>query len=93
MNPMSEPERAAHMTFHLRSIHARVRSGDVLANPLVIELMVDDTCWCAAMADWQSRRPRRWQPLRWKTWNAELIVLRREQLRIQDRAARLGLFA
>lgn len=75
----------------LRAAGTCLRSADVLADPALAELLVDDLCWDIAMWDWSERKPRRWQCRRLARWRREQEALWQQRGRLREQTQRRGL--
>lgn len=76
---------------YLRSLRASVRVRDVLDDPLVAVIVVEDSCWRFAEQDWLAREPRRWHWRKKRRWEREYPALCEQRDRIRALARRCGL--
>jgi hypothetical protein len=79
------------MRIYLPSVNMSVRAGNVLDDPMLAALVVEDTCWHIAEDDWITRQPRGWQRRRIRRWEAEHAQLHRQRNEIRALARRCGL--
>ena len=83
----------ARMKLYLASVHRTVSGDDVLDDPVVAALVVEDTCWCIARADWLARRPRPWRRRKFDQHEAERQQLCDQRDEIRSLARVCGLLA
>lgn len=87
----SQPRDTAHLTFDLHAVAATVTSEDILAEPRLARLIVDDACWDLAMTSWSFREPPGVHWIAKRRWYAEGKSLFDERDRIAFLARRCGL--
>lgn len=86
-----KPRAVRSLRLHLASIGTSIPAAQVLDDPLLTALAVEDMCWRIAEDDWTARRPRRWQRRKLRRWYAEHDALRRQRDQLRALAGRCGI--
>jgi hypothetical protein len=82
--------RAPAEGFYLRTADCYVNGVDVVSDPLVSMLLVEDACWSAMSDDWLRRRPPRLHRASFRRWRAEGAALHAERTRLRAVAMTIG---
>ena len=88
---MRRRSNAAAFRIYLRCLDAWVLAEQLVQDPVLSALAVEDVCWYFSRDDWFSREPRRWQRRKLARWRAEGQYLQQEQQRLRSIARRCGL--
>lgn len=74
---------ATTFVIYLHCAGTALRAVDVVADPRLASLAVEDLCWVLTREAWFQREPRPWQRRRLRVWRADGAWLggRRAQLR------------
>lgn len=86
-----KPSAVENMRLHLACIGTSIRAAQVLEDPLVTAVAVEDLCWRVAEDDWMSRRPHAWQRRKMRRWHAEHEALCRQRDQLRRIAQRCGI--
>lgn len=78
------------IVFRLNAISGCVRANQVLDDPRLSRLVVEDSCWALAREDWHIRRPPWWHVRRTRAWRREGFQLMEERETIAAAARRYG---
>ncbi len=87
---MSRANGAAEQRLRLRAMNVSLRAEEVLTDPALTALAIDDLCWEIALWQWTLESPHRWQWRRTSRWRADESELWQERRRIRDRARLMG---
>lgn len=73
----------ARIRLYLPSVQTSLSGEQVLSDPVLAALVIEDMCWSFARDDWISREPYRWQRRKKERWQAEYRALcdQREEIR------------
>ncbi len=83
----------ARMNLYLPSVRLSVSGEDVLDDPVLAALVVEDTCWCIARDDWLARHPHRWRRRKVDRHQAEHQQLCDQRDEVRSLARHCGLLA
>jgi hypothetical protein len=80
-----------HVRYYLSTLAYSIAPAAFLQDARLCALAAEDAAWCATLADWRRRAPRRWRWRAQRRWSAEYdeLVAAREQVR--ELARSLGL--
>jgi hypothetical protein len=81
-----------HSEFALNTVPARICNQELLDNPDLTRLLVEDACWTFAVSDWSARRPRPWHVRARREARIEYHELRNERARIARLARSCGVY-
>ena len=90
---LNQPKRAARIRLYLPSICVSVRGDQVLEDPVLAAVVVEDMCWGIARDAWLARKPRPWRRRKVARWSAEHEALHEQRERIKCFAQECGLLA
>ena len=87
----SQPRHTDHLSFDLHAVAATVACDEILDDPRLARLIVEDACWDLALTSWSYREPTGVHWLAKRRWYTEGKALFDERDRIAFLARRCGL--